>query len=96
MALKDRLYSASKAGELIGGLSADAVNRLARDGKIKVVTQCVRGKGKTLRRYVRESELNRYIETLEDESQKEKEPKPCKRTRHPGLAREIAEAKSYV
>lgn len=90
----DRLFTTAEAGRELG-LTSDAVCKLARDGKIEVVTQVVRGEGKSPRKYVRASELQRYIRELNDTTKKI-EPKQGKRMRHPGLAKEIAEAKSYL
>jgi hypothetical protein len=90
----DRLFTTAEAGRELG-LTSDAVCKLARDGKIEVVTQVVRGEGKSPRKYVRASELQRYIRELND-STKQVEPNRGKKIRRAGLAKEIAQAKSYV
>ena len=91
----DRLYSTFQAGQLLGGLSAEAVCHLGRDGKLELVTQVVRGKGKLPHKFVRASELNRYIAELSDARPKTPATRRNKRMSS-ALAKEIAEATSYI
>jgi hypothetical protein len=60
----DRLYSTSKAGELLGGLHPNDVLLLIRDGKLEAVERPVRGAGKRPRKFVKESALQRFIDGL--------------------------------
>lgn len=62
--MSDRLYSTTKAGELLGGISQDDVRRLIRAGKLGAVPMVVRGLNKKPRKYVPESELQRFIQDL--------------------------------
>lgn len=91
----DRLYSTFDAGQLLGGLTPEAVCQLGRDGKLELVAQVVRGEGKSPRRFVRESELKRYIEELEVHKRGLRLPKRTRRFKT-GLAKEIAEAPDYI
>lgn len=96
--MPERLYTTTKAGELLG-LNRDDVLRLGRLGQLKLVTQVLRGRNVKPRRYVSSSEIDRYIKSRSDaaESLPAVEPVERKVSRaKTGLAAELAAAPRYL
>lgn len=90
----DRLLSTTRVGEVLG-INRRDVGQLIRDGKLRAVTQVIRGKGTKARRFVRESELSRYMADL-DKPAREDEPEPARVRRPRGLRAELAAAAVYT
>jgi hypothetical protein len=62
----DRLYSTAKVGELLGGIHPEQVRRLIRDGKLNAVSMPIRGRNIKPRKYVPQSEIQRFIADLRE------------------------------
>lgn len=96
----DRLYSTTAAGEILGGLHPNDVLTLIRDRKLAAVERTVRGKarGGRPRKFVKASELQRYIDSLPPAGSSAEEleaPTPKRRPGPAGLAKELESATRY-
>ena len=58
-----KLLNFHEVGELIN-LNESDVRRLVRDGKLQAISQIVRGTGTRPRKFVLDSEVERYIKSL--------------------------------
>lgn len=78
----DRLLPARKAAEILG-LHVDDVGELRRAGRLTGVIQCVRGTKGRPRHWYAESELKRYMASLQTVSGRREVvvPKPERRAR---------------
>lgn len=94
----DRLYTTTAAGEILGGLHRNDVNILIRDRKLTAVIQPVRGRGTKPRKYIKASELERYMRELEEHAYTTENPAtPPRIRRRPisSLRAEIQKATQY-
>jgi hypothetical protein len=60
----DRLYDTTRTGQLLGGLHANDVRELIRQGRLRAKSIVVRGKSRRPRQYVTASEIARFIAEL--------------------------------
>ncbi len=90
----DQLFDTKRAGELLGGLHANDVYRLIKDGRIVAKKMVVRGTGKLPRLYIARSEIERFIRELP--ATDEVRVKPTTQARRPrALAKELEGARQY-
>lgn len=61
-----RLLDTAEVGRRLGGACPSDVLHLIRTGKLAAKSLVIRGEGKRPRKYVLESELERYIQNLPD------------------------------
>jgi hypothetical protein len=97
--MSDRLLNTGQVGDRLGGIRPNDVRALMNSGKLHYVIMPIRPSQKRSRgrprRYVRESELNRFIADLKEPSayQVERATRPSRRPKD--IESELAAAKHY-
>lgn len=91
----DRLLTTREAGEMLGGMCPKDVLRLIDQGKLKAKLRPLNGVSPRSHRFVKQSEVLRYMDNLPDAPANALELKPRRERLNTGLRKELATVTQY-